>query len=582
MAGAIPAEVIEEIRRRCDIVEVVSGYVSLRPRGRNLFGLCPFHAEKTPSFAVNAERQIFHCFGCHAGGDVFSFLMRLENISFYEAVKVLAERCGVELPKKGRSAEEEPARIKAELYALQELAARYFQQRLAEPGAEAARRLLKERGLEEEDWRRFGLGYAPAGWDGLLKFLCSRGYAPQKLANAGLVVSKAKGGFYDRFRQRLMFPIYDSAGRVVGFGGRRLVEDKETPKYINSPESPIYQKGRLFYGWNWAQEEIRRLRQVVVVEGYFDLIAAHRYGIRQAVAASGTALTAEQVQLLRRMADEVIIFFDADKAGQQAAARVWELFLSQGVTVRVASLEAGEDPDSFLRKYGASAFRQRLTQAVPLVEFVIQLALQEADLATPQGQVECLNQVLPVLAAIPRQIERTSYLQLLAERLRISSGVLLEELARVVREGRRRLELPKVMAGELPSAEAEAERLLVRVLLTVPQVREQFLEEVAVEDFQDAALAEIVAALKAGATEEEVMMRLESEAARALAAGFMLEAEVAEPQAVAADCLHTLRAAKIKAQLRSLRDTLQGTALNPEGLREYQRLIKKLKAVEVN
>ncbi len=324
----IPEETIEAIRAAIDIVEVVGEYVPLRRRGANWFGLCPFHEEKTPSFSVNPHLGIFKCFGCGRGGDVFAFIQQIEHVSFVEAVRMLAERAGIPLP----DGEEEADDPRPALYHALRFAARfYFEQLTQSEAGQVARAYLKQRGIHPEAVRRFGLGYAPNAWDALLKAATEAGIRSEVLEQAGLVLPrKERGGYYDRFRHRLMFPIFSHTGRVVGFGGRLLEPDPEQPKYINTPETPVYHKGRILYGLYQARQALRTQEEAILVEGYTDVIALHQAGIEHVVATSGTALTPDQARLLARYVRRVVLLFDADAAGQQAALRSIELFLERG------------------------------------------------------------------------------------------------------------------------------------------------------------------------------------------------------------------------------------------------------------
>ena len=328
----IPDETLAAIRASLDIVEVVGAYVPLKQRGSNYFGLCPFHQEKTPSFSVNPKLGIFKCFGCGAGGDVFAFIQQIEGVSFVEAVRLLAERAGIPLPQSEEAGEDE----REPLFQALRFAARfYFTQLTHETSGKLARAYLKSRGVRPATAQRFGLGYAPKAWDALATAAVASGFRLGVFEQAGLVLPRReRGGFYDRFRHRLMFPIFSHVGKVVGFAGRLLEPDPEQPKYINSPETPVYQKGRVLYGLYQARHAIRKLEEAILVEGYTDVIALHQAGIEHTVATSGTALTLEQVRLLARYAKRILLLYDADPAGEQAALRSIDLCLAQGLPVK--------------------------------------------------------------------------------------------------------------------------------------------------------------------------------------------------------------------------------------------------------
>ncbi len=378
MADHIPQDIIEEVRRRNDIVEVIAEYLPLKGSGGNYKALCPFHSEKTPSFTVTRQKQIFHCFGCGVGGNIFHFIMKYEHMSFPEAVTYLAKRAGVTLPKSRFSATSSPLEThKEQLYGMNELAAKYFHQLLLNsPQGEKARSYLQTRGIDQHSIERFHLGYAPEGWDGLVRYGTERGLQPQMLAEVGLVKAREDGrGFYDRFRDRLMFPICNVIGRVVALGGRLLENLPEAPKYLNSPETAIYKKGTLLYGLHLAKQSIRAEGRVLIVEGYLDLISLFQSGIEHVVATLGTALTRSHVQLLKAYAKEAILVFDGDAAGRSAALRGKEYFLQGHVryflpSAHVSSLQGalegdlhakvvllpqGHDPDTFVQAEGRDA-----------------------------------------------------------------------------------------------------------------------------------------------------------------------------------------------------------------------------------
>lgn len=374
MAGKIPEETLQAIRERLSIVEVVSGYVSLKKSGRNYLGLCPFHAEKTPSFTVNEERSLFHCFGCGAGGNVFKFVMRADRIEFLEAVEVLARRAGVVLPRRNEPGSAGEQRDK--LIRLNELAQRCFQEALQSPAGLAGRQYLEKRGVSTVTIERYGLGFCPANGSGLAKILASKTMATQKAVELGLLGRRSNGTIYDRFWARVTFPIRDGSGHIVGFGGRTLGSDH--PKYLNSPESPAFSKGRVLYGLFEARQAVREAGRILIVEGYLDVLALVEAGIGYAVASLGTALTLDQLKHAKRFAGEeaaVVVCFDGDPAGKKAADRAFGTFsacLETGVWGLAAFLPEGFDPDRFVRTYGAAAMESILEKAGPLWEFFLQ------------------------------------------------------------------------------------------------------------------------------------------------------------------------------------------------------------------
>jgi DNA primase len=426
MPGGFTQQHLDEIRSRVDILEIVGQVVKLKRAGENWKGLCPFHTEKTPSFTVNPKRNIYHCFGCGVGGDAFGFLMRQDRVTFPEAVRALAERAGVTLPNAGTRAPEVDGKIEA-LRRVMGLAAEFYTTSLWERGGEKARAYLEQRGVDSEVARRFGLGYAPESWNALLSALGRQGIGEELLVQAGLILSRQnQPGFYDRFRGRLLFPIRDVQGRVVAFGGRAL--SGEEPKYLNSPETPLYVKGQVLYALDVAKGAMRERSRAILVEGYLDCLMAHQHGFGETVAALGTAFTTGQLGLLRRYADEVVALFDADAAGQKASTRLeemmndvmdlqnlgWSVARTGGfekaghLPIRVALLPAGHDPDSLLRAEGAGALNVRLDAARPLLSFVLEKALGEEDLATSRGRANAHARVALILSKVANAEEATA------------------------------------------------------------------------------------------------------------------------------------------------------------------------------
>ncbi len=432
MRGLIAQEVVERVRAALDIVDVVREYVPLKKMGRNYFGLCPFHAEDSPSFSVSAEKQIFYCFGCNAGGNVYKFLMLKEGISFPEAVRRLADRAGISIPreeKDPRTLQEEQKRHRA--FEANELAMKYYhfllEKELGQPGLA----YLQKRGLSREIIEKFQLGFAPQSWDSLLKFMASRGYREKELAALGLLASHTKENkdtsYYDQFRNRVIFPIWNHYNRVVGFGGR--VMDQSLPKYLNSPESEIFSKSHNLYGLNFALNSIRDLDQAVIMEGYLDVITAHQFGITNAVAALGTAMTQDHAKLLLRYTTNVVMAFDADPAGIKATMRGLDILQSLGCHVQVVAVPDGKDPDEFIRKNGPEAFQKLIAEkALSLVEFKMAQAADKFDLTTVTGKTSALAEVLPNLDKVHSAVEREEYLRVLGQELNLSWETILGEL----------------------------------------------------------------------------------------------------------------------------------------------------------
>src|SRR5689334_19219712 len=476
MAAYSPA-ILDEIRAGVDVVDLVGRFVNLRKAGQNFKGLCPFHAEKTPSFMVNPKKGIFHCFGCGVGGDIFGFLMRQDRLSFPEAVRVLAKQAGVALPEdRGPAAAGESGR--EELYRVMEAAAAFYVERLWSAGGERAREYLDKRGIAPEVARRFGLGWAPEGWETIRAALTS--FGEEALVAAGLLVTREnKPGTYDRFRGRLLFAIRDLQGRVVAFGGRGFGD--EQPKYLNSPETPLYSKGNLLYAADLARDTIREKNRALIVEGYVDCLMAHQHGFTETVAALGTAFTAAQLAVLRRYCDEVITFFDADAAGQKAAERAEELLepsgggLAWGVNrsggfdsggalrVKVALLPAGHDPDTFLRAEGADAFAERIATARSLLSYALERTIREGDGSGPRARTNAFARVALMLSKVSDADEAAALSREAALRLGVDATQLWFEAQRLQASLRK----PPAPVGVATTAAVADDKKLVTRLVTL-------------------------------------------------------------------------------------------------------------------
>jgi len=463
--GLISEDVINRVRDRVDIAEVIGHHVSLTRAGQNLKGLCPFHQEKSPSFTVSPSRQIFHCFGCGAGGNVFSFLMRITGANFPETVRELGQKLGIDVPDSGPSTDPHAAQS-SRLEPLNRAVTTWFQQNLRDGGVGAtARDYLTSRGIQNGTIERFEIGCAPSEWDGLIKALSKQGFAQSDLAAAGLTVAREHtSGSYDRFRARVMFPITDLRKRIVGFGGRILGEG--TPKYLNSPDTPLFKKGQTLYALDLAREAVARLKTVIVVEGYFDAVALHQAGLIHTVATLGTALTAEHIQILRRFTSKVVLLFDPDQAGVRAALRGLDLFVNSGIGVKVVTLPAGEDPDTFVRKEGPEAFAQLEEQAPSLLDFSLEHSLSTAESSTLEGRIRSVDDVLRILQKSEHPIEREERIRVVAERLGISQQRLIERYPALMQsEGRRPAAAPSVAAMPGSFKGVSEERDLMYLLL---------------------------------------------------------------------------------------------------------------------
>lgn len=427
--GLIANEIVAQILERCDIVEVISGYIPLKRAGRNFKALCPFHHEKSSSFVVSPDKQIYHCFGCGAGGNAIGFVMQQERLEFPEAVRFLAEKLGVEIPESSPAVNQAMA-LKQDILDLNDLAVEYFHNNLLtrnDPNVKSARDYLKDRGLRLEDVKQFKLGFALDDWDGLYNFLRGKSIDLKLIERSGLVVPReSKEGYYDRFRDRIIFPIFDVKSRCVGFGARTMKDDKGA-KYINSPDTPVYTKGQHLFGLQLTRHAITKKDFVIVVEGYMDMILPFQYGVDNIVASLGTALTTQQIRLLRRYSNHVVMLYDADPAGQAAMVRSLDLLIEEDIHVRVAALAAGEDPDSFIRKFGLDEFDKRIKSAQSLFDFKLQWLCTKFDPKNIEQRAEICKQMMATIYKMNDEIVRFGYLKQLGERLGLPQDVLLRE-----------------------------------------------------------------------------------------------------------------------------------------------------------
>jgi DNA primase len=428
----IPDEKIDEVRNGVDIVDVIGATVRLRKRGRSYVGLCPFHGEKTPSFTVSADKQMFHCFGCGKGGNVFTFVMERDKMSFIEAVRFLADRAGVRLPSEGSDSHEGDSE-QDQLFEICRAAGLHYQDNLLNHSeGKLALEYLRHRGFTDQTIRKFGLGYSLNSWDDLLQFTRREKLDPALVERAGLLVRREdNSGVYDRFRGRAMFPILSATGRTIAFGARKLREDDPLGKYINSPETPIYNKSRVLYGLFQAKEAIREKEFVIMVEGYADLITVAQAGIENIVASSGTALTEEQIQLVKRYARNVTLVYDADSAGSKATLRGGDLIIERDLDVKVAELPAGEDPDSFVKKNGGKEFSTLLENAESFVDFRGRQLHASGSFATPEGKTQAIRSLVETIARYPDELKRTFYLKRIAKEYDVYESVLLREIDRI-------------------------------------------------------------------------------------------------------------------------------------------------------
>lgn len=444
-------ELIEEIRSSNDIVDVISKYITLKRSGRNFFGLCPFHKEKSPSFAVSPDKQIFHCFGCGAGGNVIHFISKIEGLDFKDTLELLANRVNIELPTLDNLEDDKTARLKSKVYEINKIAAEFYHENLYKPASKTAQEYIKKRKLDNRTLKAFLIGYA-GNFNELYLLLKQKGYTEEEMLASSLVKRTENGGYMDSFRKRLMFPIQDVRERVIAFGGRVLDESK--PKYINSPENIVYSKGRNLFGLNVAKKH--DTRKIIIVEGYMDAISLYQRGITNVVASLGTAMTEAQGRLLRRYSEQVILGYDADGAGQAAILRGMEILQNLGCDIRVLQIEGAKDPDEYVLKYGPERFQKCVDNAISLVEFKVKVLLKELNIENTNDKIKFLNEIAKILAKVTNQMEREIYVDKIAKEYKISKEAIYAEVNKLMykdNQGSKKLE--KRVVTMVPKEEKE-------------------------------------------------------------------------------------------------------------------------------
>ena len=483
-------EIIEEVRQANDIVDIISQYVHLKRSGRNYFGLCPFHNEKSPSFAVSPDKQIFHCFGCHAGGNVYSFLTKLEGISFVEAVQMLAERANISLPTLENNADSAREELKAKVFKVNEFAAEYYHQHLYQPDAKLAQEYVKKRKLSNDTLKAFKIGLS-GKFNELYNELKKQGFGEKEILESGLVNKNEKGQYIDRYRNRLMFPICDPRGKVIAFGGRVLDDSK--PKYINSNENIVYSKGRNLFGLNVAKKG--DLKRILIVEGYMDVISLHQRGITNVVAPLGTALTEQQGWLLRKNAEQIILSFDSDEAGLKAKIRALEILQNMGCDIRVLQIEGAKDPDEYILKYGNARFLNLVEKALSVLEFKIKILKQNLDLDNVNDKIKFLNEIAKLISKVSNTMEREIYIEKIAKEYDISKEAIYAEVNKLMyanNQGEKILEKKKPVVvnrkqeqKEISPTITRRENTILSILLTGEQGFYEIIKQnIKPEDFQ--------------------------------------------------------------------------------------------------
>lgn len=484
-------ELIEEIRTNNDIVDVISKYVTLKRSGRNFFGLCPFHKEKSPSFAVSPDKQIFHCFGCGAGGNVIHFISKIEGLDFKDTLELLANRANIELPTLENSEDDKTARLKSKVYEINKIAAEFYHENLYKPTSKMAQEYIRKRKLDNRTLKAFLIGYA-GNFNELYLLLKQKGFTEEEMLASSLVKRTDNGGYMDSFRKRLMFPIQDVRERVIAFGGRVLDDSK--PKYINSPENIVYSKGRNLFGLNVAKKH--DTKRIIIVEGYMDAISLYQRGITNVVASLGTAMTESQGRLLRRHSEQVILGYDADGAGQAAILRGMEILQNLGCDIRVLQIEGAKDPDEYVLKYGPERFQRCVDNSISLVEFKVKVLLKELNIENTNDKIKFLNEIAKILSKITNQIEREIYVDKIAREYKISKEAIYAEINKLIykdNQGSKKLE-KKVITMELKEesktniseSTLKKEKLVIYLLINeYSKSYEKIVKLITLNDIQD-------------------------------------------------------------------------------------------------
>lgn len=587
------SELLEEIRNRCDLVDIISEYVPLKPAGKGFKALCPFHEEKTPSFMVSPEKQLFHCFGCGEGGNVFNFVMKFEKVDFFEAVKMLAKKAGVTLPTDERK-ENLIYKQKERLYKLNSLVANYYRECLflTTPGKKIIN-YLKKRGINDKTIEKYRLGYAPAGWDVLTNFLKKKNYSYEELIEAGLTKKgKTEGKFIDHFRDRIIFPIFNVQGKIMGFGGRVLGDS--LPKYINSPETLIYNKGSNLYSLNFAKEDIRKKNSVIIVEGYTDILIVQQYGFNNGVASLGTALTIKQIKLIKRFTDNVLIAYDADSAGNMATLRSLDLLIKAGLEVKIVVLSQGYDPADFLVKRGNKAFQSLIDSSLSLMDYKLKLLYAKYSINVIEGKVKIIKEILPTLGVIGNEVELRAQIKKVSEELKLSEEAILIELKKY-KKGTKDFTYNFIKPDSVPG-NVTAEKILIGCMLEDKEIAQKVLKNLQVEDFTVLLYRKIVSVIERllkddkEINSQKVIDCLDDDKAANLISRILMEEVITFDKKVISGYINTINNFKLVQEKKNLEKKAKildekikkSEKIEENDLKELGKIAQQLKARDVN
>jgi DNA primase len=572
-------EIIDQIRQVANIVDIASRYTTLKRRGKKYVGLCPFHSEKDPSFTVDDEKQLFHCFGCGAGGDIFTLIMEKENLSFPEALRSLAQKYNIALPQQSKVSPQ-LRKLEEQLFKINEETLAFFKKNLfTSAEGEKALNYLKKRGISEKIIQELKIGYAFNSWDSLLSHFQAKAVSPKLLEKGGLVLfNQKKVSYYDRFRGRVIFPIFDLTGKVVAFGGRTIFDDD--PKYLNSPDTPVYSKGKILYGMNFCKESIRERGEIILVEGYTDFISVYQAGIKNAAASLGTSLTSDQALLALRFAPRMIVSYDGDSAGRSAAARAVSLCFEKGLQGKVVLLPQGVDPDNFIRKYGIDEYKSLILKSAPSLNFLIDSFLQEKKDDSPEEKARVARLVVREVEKIPDSITRSEYLKKVSEYLSIDEGAL----RRMIRQ----------KSGEEKAEEKglflPAEKRLLQILYEDKDIAPYVFEEIKEEDIRDLKGKPIFIALsdcfKNGKkpSHHELKEKIDASLLSSLS-GVLLEKEQPATVEEAFECINALRQFSLENRSKELKAEIIKSERNGEKeklralLTQRQEITKQLSSL---
>jgi len=587
------SDLLEEIRNRCDIVDIISEYVHLKQAGKSFKGLCPFHGEKTPSFMVSPEKQLFHCFGCGEGGNVFNFLMKYEKISFFEAVKMLAKKSGVSLPV-DEEKENFLNRQKERLYKLNNLAANYYRECLFKTNqGKKIINYLKKRGINDTSVEKYKLGYAPSGWDVLTNFLKKKGYSYEELTKARIInKSKIEGKYIDYFRDRIIFPIFNLSGRVIGFGGRVL--DDSLPKYINSPETLVYNKGSNLYSLNFAKEDIRKKGYLIIVEGYTDVLITQQYEFNNVAASLGTALTARQIDLIKRFTDMVLIAYDADSAGNMATLRSLDLLVKAGLEVKVIDLPQGYDPADFLIKKGRTPFQNLIDGSLSLIDYKLKLLYSKNSIKTIEGKVKVIKGIIPTLSIMGDENELRAQIVKISEELKLTEEAIRIDLVKY-KKGLKEF-IPSFINPDSESGNIKAEKILIGCMLENEQIAQNILKKLKAKDFTVPLHRQIVEAIEKILKDDKIIDSqkvidcLNDDKAAKLISKILMEETITFDGKIISGYVDTINNFKLAQERKNLEKRakildekiIKSEKIEKDDLKELREIVRQLKGQNIN